>query len=543
MTKLKKHAGIEKNKTPDRRHGDEIRHIPIEHAGIEKRVRYDQRGGIAGIEKIETGIEGFDMISEGGLPKGRTTLIAGTSGSAKTVFAVQFLSEGIIKKDEPGVFVTFEEPPEDIRKNVISLGWDVAKWEQDGKWAFVDASPVVGEDHVIAGEYDLGALLARIEHAAKKIGAKRISMDSLGSIFARFSEAGLVRNELFKIAAAVKQMGVTAIITAERTEEYGDIARFGIEEFVADNVIILRNVLEAESRRRTMEILKFRGTSHQKGEYPFTVIKNTGIVAIPLSGIELKQRSSTIRISSGNPELDKMCGGGFFRDSIILVSGATGCGKTMLSTEFAADATKNGERALIMAFEESREQLFRNASGWGIDFEQMENDNTLKVICRYPEAEGLEDHLIIIKRVITEFKPHRVVVDSLSALERVSTVKGFREFVIALTSFIKHQEVAGLFTSTTGELMGGTSVTEAHISTITDTIILLRYVEMFGEMRRGITALKMRGSMHDKDIREFNIDGKGMHIGKSFSNVTGILSGHPVFTSTEEVDRMTELFK
>ena len=496
-----------------------------------------------GIEKIETGIEGFDMISEGGLPKGRTTLIAGTSGSAKTVFAVQFLSEGILKKDEPGVFVTFEEPPEDIRKNVISLGWDVAKWEQEGKWAFVDASPQPGENHIIVGEYDLGALLARIEHAVNKVGAKRISMDSLGAIFGRFSDAGMVRNELFMIASAIKQMEVTGIITAERTEEYGGIARYGIEEFVADNVIILRNVLEAEKRRRTVEILKFRGTSHQKGEYPFTVIKNTGIVAIPLSGIELKQRSSTVRISSGNPELDKMCGGGFFRDSIILVSGATGCGKTMLSAGFASDAAGSGERALILAFEESREQLFRNAIGWGIDFEQMERDGILKVVCRYPEAEGLEDHLIIIKEIIRAFKPHRVIVDSLSALERVSTVKGFREFVIALTSFIKHQETAGLFTSTTGELMGGTSVTEAHISTITDTIILLRYVEMFGEMRRGITALKMRGSMHDKDIREFNIDGKGMHIGKAFRNVTGILSGHPVFTSTDEVDRITELFK
>lgn len=495
------------------------------------------------IEKIATGIEGFDMISEGGLPKGRTTLVAGTSGSAKTVFAAQFLAEGIIQWDEPGVFVTFEEIPSDIRKNVISLGWDVTQWEADGKWCFVDASPSPEESEVVAGEYDLGALLARIEYAVKKVGAKRISLDSLGSIFSRFADAGLVRNELFKVASAMKQLGATAIITAERTQEYGDIARFGIEEFVADNVIILRNVLEAEKRRRTMEILKFRGTSHQKGEFPFTVIKNRGVVAIPLSGIELKQRSSTVRISSGNIELDKMCGGGFFRDSVILVSGATGCGKTMLSAEFASDATRNGERALILAFEESREQLFRNASGWGIDFEKMEEEGNLKVICRYPEAEGLEDHLIIIKSAIREFKPHRVVVDSLSALERVSTVKGFREFVIALTSFIKHQEVAGLFTSTTGELMGGTSVTEAHISTITDTIILLRYVEMYGEMRRGITALKMRGSMHDKDIREFNIDGTGMHIGKAFSNVTGILSGHPVFTTTSEVDRVKSLFK
>jgi len=496
-----------------------------------------------GIEKIETGIKGFDMISEGGLPKGRTTLIAGTSGSGKTIFAVQFLSEGIIKKDEPGVFVTFEESPEDIRKNVISLGWDVAKWEQEGKWAFVDASPVVGEDHIIAGEYDLGALLARIEYAVERVGATRISMDSLGSIFARFSDAGLVRNEIFKIAGIVKQMGVTTIITAERTEEYGDVARFGIEQFVADNVIILRNALEAEKRRRTMEILKFRGTGHQKGEYPFTVTKDTGIVAIPLSGFYMKQHSSTIRISSGNPELDKMCGGGFFRDSIILVSGPTGCGKTMLSAGFAADAARNGDRALILAFEEGREQLFRNAAGWGIDFEQMENDNILKVVCRYPEADILEDHLILIKSIIRDFHPHRVVVDSLSALERVSTVKGFREFVIALTSFIKQQQVAGLFTSTTGEFMGGTSVTEAHISTITDTIILLRYVEMFGEVRRGITAIKMLGSMHEKDIREFYIDGKGMHIGKPFSNVTGILSGHLVFTSRKEMDRIGDLLK
>jgi circadian clock protein KaiC len=388
----------------------------------------------------------------------------------------------------------------------------------------------------------VGALLARIEYAVKKVNAKRISMDSLSAIFARFEDAGQVRSELFLIATAIKNMKLTGIITAERVEEYGQIARFGIEEFVADNVIILRNVLESEKRRRTMEILKFRGTSHQKGEFPFTVIKDVGIVAIPLSAMELKQRSSMKRICSGNNELDKMCGGGFFRDSVILLSGATGCGKTMLSAEFAANAVKSGERTLIMAFEESREQLFRNAAGWGIDFEKMENEGVLKVICQYPEAAGLEEHLVSIKQAIEDFKPNRIVVDSLSALERVATVKGFREFVIALTSFIKHQEIAGLFTSTTGELMGGTSVTEAHISTITDTIILLRYIEMFGEMRRGITVLKMRGSMHEKNIREFHIDGKGIHIGKAFKNVSGILSGHPVFISPDEVERISSLF-
>ena len=292
-----------------------------------------------------------------------------------------------------------------------------------------------------------------------------------------------------------------------------------------------------------MEILKFRGTFHQKGEFPFTIVPGEGIVVIPLSAIELKQKSSNIRITSGSTELDRMCGGGFFRDSIVLVSGATGNGKTLMVTEFIAGGAVNGERCLLFAFEESREQLFRNAIGWGIDFEQMEREGKLKVVCEYPEVMGLEDHLIRMKKEIEAFKPNRVAVDSLSALERVSTIKGFREFVIGLTSFIKHQEIAGLFTSTTPTLLGGTSVTEAHISTITDSIVLLRYVEMYGEMRRGITVLKMRGSMHDKEIREFTIDGEGMHIGNPFHNIIGILAGNPVHIAPGEIERIGGLFQ
>ena len=220
------------------------------------------------VEKLATDIEGFDGISMGGLPMGRTTLVAGTAGSAKTIFASQFLANGIRKAGQSGVFVTFEEPPDDIRNNVIGLGWDIRTWEKAGKWAFVDASPQTSDQPIVVGEYDLGALVARIEFAVRKVSAKRVSLDSLGAIFSRFSEASVVRGELFRIAVALKQMGVTAILTAERTAEYGEIARFGVEEFVADNVIILRNVLEAEKRRRTVEILKFRGTMHQKGEYP-----------------------------------------------------------------------------------------------------------------------------------------------------------------------------------------------------------------------------------------------------------------------------------
>lgn len=493
------------------------------------------------IEKIPTGIPGLDLITEGGLPKGRTTLVSGTAGSAKTVFAVQFLAEGI-KADEPGVFVTFEESSSDIRANMQGLKWPIAKWERQGKWAFVDASPQP-EETIVTGAYDLGALLARVEHAVTKVKARRVSFDSLGAIFTQFSEAAIVRRELFRIACALKEMGVTSVMTAERTSEYGEISRYGVEEFVADNVIILRNILEDEKRRRTIETLKFRGTFHQKGEYPFTVMPGHGIIVIPLSAIQLKQKSSNLRISSGNQELDRMCGGGFFRDSIVLVTGATGCGKTLMTTEFVGGGTGKGERCLLFAFEESRDQLIRNATGWGVNFEQMEKKGKLKVVCSYPESAGLEDHLIKMKELIEEFKPHRVAVDSLSALERVSTLKGYREFVIGLTSFIKLHQIAGLFTATTPSLMGGTSVTEAHISTITDAIILLRYVEMFGEMHRGITVLKMRGSMHEKEIREFHIDGEGMHVGKPFRNVTGILSGFPQQVAVEELARVSGLFQ
>ena len=440
------------------------------------------------------------------------------------------------------MFLTFGEAPEDIRRNMTGLGWDIAAWEAQGKWLFVDASPQVDEETIVIGEYDLGALLSRIENAVKQIGATRLSADSIGAIFSRFGEITIIRDEMLRIAGALKKMGVTSILTAERTQEYGDIARYGVEEFVADNVIIMRNVLEDEKRRRTMEILKFRGSSHQKGEFPLTIIPNEGIVIIPLSAIELKQSSSSLRVSSGNTDLDRMCGGGFFRDSIILVSGATGTGKTLMVTEFIKGGVEAGEKCLLFAFEESREQLFRNAAGWAVDYEKMEAEGKLRVVCEYPEVSSVEDRIISMKANIEDFAPSRVAVDSLSALERVATPRGFREFVISLTSFIKHQEVSGLFTSTTPTLMGGASVTEAHISTLTDSIILLRYVELSGEMRRGLTVLKMRGSQHEKEIREFSIDSRGMHIGKAFRNIGGILTGNPVKAAPEELEQLGRLF-
>ena len=485
---------------------------------------------VSTVPKHPTGIPGFDLISEGGLPRARATLIAGTAGSAKTVFATHFLASGILDNAEPGVFVTFEDQVEDIRANMLGFGWDIARWEREGKWMFVDAAPDPEEPTAVVGSFDLSALLSRIERAITKIGARRISLDSLNALFVQFPDQPILRAELFRITTKLKRLGVTVVFTGERIDEYGEVTRHGIEEFVADNVIVLRNLLDNERRRRTIEILKLRGAPHQRGEFPFTITSRDGIVVIPLSGIELTQSSSTKRVTSGVARLDEMCGGGIFRDSILLVSGATGTGKTLLVTQFMAGGFAAGERCLLFAFEESKDQLFRNAAAWGFDFEAMEKSEQLKVVNRYPHAMAMEDHLVEMQQLIHDYKPNRVAVDSLSALERVSSLRSFREFVISLTSFLKTKETAGLFTSTTPSLLGGGSVTEKHISTLTDSIILLRYVESFGEVRRSLCLLKMRGSPHDSSIREYTIDKGGMHIGEPFRHVVGILSGHPTWT-------------
>ncbi|MDE8651454.1 circadian clock protein KaiC [Novosphingobium album (ex Liu et al. 2023)] len=476
------------------------------------------------LERVKTGIEAFDDLVMGGLPRGRTTIVGGTPGSGKTVFATQFLAHGITDLDEPGVFVTFEEPSADIEVNMASFGWDIRGWQNAKKLAFVDASPR-DQDELVVGEFDLAGLLARILHAVQGIGAKRIVLDSLTQLFHHFvADQNAIRRELLRVASALKREGLTVLMTAERNSEYGDISRHRIEEFVADNVVILRNALDRERRRRTIEVLKMRGSRHVEGEVPITLVSGEGMVAVPLSSLRLEQQSSTKRVTSGNAELDRMTSGGFFRDSVTLVSGATGTGKTLLVTNFLAGGAAAGERALLIGYEESRGQLFRNAKSWGVDFEALEAEGRLKVVCLYPEAQSLPDHLLMIRELVEEFKPDRLAIDSLSALERIAPETGFREFLISLTSFIKKHEIAGLCTATDKSLVGGQSVSEQHISTLTDSIILLRYIQQAQFMHRGLMVLKMRGSEHDKQIRRFTIDGDGMHLGDAFEGSPDIFS-------------------
>lgn len=474
------------------------------------------------LERVKTGIEAFDDLVMGGLPRGRTTIVGGTPGSGKTVFATQFLAYGITDHQEAGVFVTFEESPDEIEVNMASFGWDIRRWREQSKLVFVDASPQ-DRDEMVVGDFDLAGLLARILHAVRTANAKRIVLDSLTQLFNHFvSDQTSVRRELLRIAAALKKVGLTVLMTAERNSEYGEISRHRIEEFVADNVVILRNALDKERRRRTIEVLKMRGSRHVEGEVPITLVENQGLVAVPLSSLRLEQQSSTKRVTSGNAELDRMTSGGFFRDSVTLVSGATGTGKTLLVTNFLAGGVAAGERALLVGYEESRGQLFRNARGWGVDFEAMEAEGLLKVISLYPEAQSLPDHLLTIRELVKEFKPDRLALDSLSALERIAPETGFREFLISLTSFIKKREIAGLCTATTKSLIGGHSASEQHISTLTDSIILLRYIQERDMMNRGLMVLKMRGSEHDKQIRRFTIDGTGMHLGTPLGGVPDV---------------------
>jgi circadian clock protein KaiC len=472
------------------------------------------------LERVQAGIPGLDLITYGGLPRNRLTLVAGTAGSGKTVFLAQFLATGIAV-DEPGVFITFEERPDAIRRNMRSFGWDIAEWEAEKKWTFVDASPRQMDTVFSGDDYDLTPLLTRVTNAIERVGATRVAIDSVGSLFAQFDHLAPARRSLFRLADTLEQLGVTTMMSTERGDDYGPIGRLGFEEFVADNVAILRNSLDGEKRRRSVEILKMRGCSHRRGEHLFTLLTD-GIVIVPLAVSSIGYSTSVHRISCGLPALDDMLHGGLYEKSLWLVAGPTGTGKSFLATHFVAGAVAAGHKALLHSFEESHDQLLRNATAWGLDLEAMEASGRLCIVAEAPEAASLEDHLQRVKSTIDTFHPDRVAIDSLTALQRISTVKSFREYVLGLTYHIKLRAMAGLVTSSVTDFLSADGSGELHVSTISDVITLLHYVPVGGEMCRGLQVLKMRGSDHDKHVREYRLTDHGIDLRGPFADISGL---------------------
>jgi circadian clock protein KaiC len=473
--------------------------------------------------RLATCIPGLDSITNGGLVKGRATLAVGTSGTGKTILGLQYLAAGAHAFDEPGVLVTFEEAPEDLVNNAASFGWGLMELVNDGKLRIVDASP----DPDASEEFDFDDLLAKIRQAISKSGARRVVLDSVGALFPQLRDPFTVRRGLRQLIEALRPLRVTTIVTTERTEDYGPVARFGVEDFVVDGVVVLRHPLEQRVRSRTIEIVKLRGASHMSGEFPFTIAADRGIEVIPRPHFELKQAASRERVSTGNDELDAICGGGFFKDSVVLVSGATGTGKTLIGCEFIQAAVANGERALFFSFEESRSQLFRNALSWGIDLEAADRSSLLRLEFRRPERMLLEDLLLDFRRIIDEFEPDRVVIDGLTALERTSLPHAFREFSVAVTSFVKEREITVIFTETATLDMQLSAATESHVSTMTDAIIMLRYVEAAGTAHRALLVLKMRGSRHETGVHEYVIGDDGLHVLGPMPDVVGFIPGAP----------------
>jgi circadian clock protein KaiC len=492
------------------------------------------------LPRLATGIGGLDYVTGGGLPRGEVTLLAGAAGTGKSVLAAQFLANGIMHSSEPGVFVTLEESPEKIRRFITTFGWDVDAWERQRAWAFVDASIGDVEEIVVGDDFDLTGLVARIASTVADIGAKRVVIESVSHVLARLGDAPRVRAQLHRFITALDALDVTTVITAERDHHYNGIARFGVEEFVADNMVILRNSLEAERRRRTIEVLKFRGAPHRSGEFPFAILPEEGVAVVALSAVELNEPTSQTRVSLGNVEIDAMCGGGLFQGCAVLISGPTGSGKSLLTLEFVTAG--HAERGLFVAFEESAAQLTRNARNWGHDLAALETSGRLRLLAQYPESAPLEAHLLRIQRAVDEFRPTRVVLDSLSGIGRSAPARDFHEFLLGLASFLKGREITTVFTTTNEALLGGASASGIEASTLLDTIIVLRYVEVYGEVRRGIAVLKMRGSDHDKAIREFTIGDRGTRLGPPFRTTTGILAGQSLQLLGAEKARVDALY-
>ncbi|HLO85204.1 MAG TPA: circadian clock protein KaiC [Nostocaceae cyanobacterium] len=477
------------------------------------------------LPKSPTGIQGLDEITFGGLPLGRPTLVCGNAGCGKTLMGMEFLVRGATQYGEPGVFICFEENPEELAQNVASLGWDLEQLIAENKLA-IDYIHIEPQEIEEAGNYDLEALFIRIGLLVDAVGAKRIVLDTIEVLFAGLSNVAIVRAELRRLFRWLKQKGLTAIITGERGEN--TLTRQGLEEYVSDCVIKLDQRTYEELATRRLQIVKYRGSQHGSNEYPFLITDN-GISVLPITSVGLDHVVLTERISSGIPRLDNMLdGNGYYRGSSILITGTAGTGKSTLACHFAAEICRQGERCLYLASEEAPQQILRNMHSVGLDLEPYTQQDLLKFQAVRPTAFGLETHLVNLHHLIHNFQPSSVVIDPMSNLVLSGTFNQTKLFFIRLIDFLKSQQITVLLTNLTP---GGSPYgqTEMGVSSLMDTWIELRTLETNGERNRLLYVLKSRGMEHSNQVREFVMTKQGIQLLDIYLGQGNVLTGSARF--------------
>lgn len=473
--------------------------------------------------KTPTGVDGLDEVTDGGFPKGRPTLICGGAGCGKTLLSMQFLIKGITEYNEPGVFMSFEEPSNDLTLNVKSLGFDLEKLKADKKLV-VDHVRVERSEIEEAGEYDLDGLFIRLGYAIDSIKATRVVLDTIESLFAGLDNQAILRAELRRLFHWLKTKGVTAIITGERGE--ATLTRQGLEEYVSDCVIVLdHRVIEQVSTRR-LRIVKYRGSTHGTNEYPF-LIDSDGISVLPITSLRLDNEVSSEIVSTGVPGLNTMFeGGGFFRGSNILVSGTAGTAKTTIACYFAAEQCEKKEKTLYFAFEESPQQLVRNMKSIGVNLEKYIKNGTLEIHSSRPSLNGLELHLLTLRKLIREFKPTTIIIDPISNLTLVGSEHEVRSMLVRLIDMLKVNNITALFTSLNKQTDNlRPDLAEESVSSLVDTWITVRDMEGIGERNRGLFIVKSRGMGHSNQVREFVITNNGIELLDVEFGPQGILTG------------------
>ena len=473
------------------------------------------------LPKAPTGISGLDEITLGGLPRGRPTLVCGAAGCGKTLLAMEFLLRGAEQFGETGVFMAFEETEQDLSQNVRSLGFDLDKLVADHKIA-VDYVRIEPAEIHETGEYDLEGLFLRLGMAIDSVGAKRVVLDTLEALFGGFTNQGLLRAELRRLFRWLKDKGVTAIITGERGE--GSLTRQGLEEYVSDCVILLDHRVTEQVSTRRLRIVKYRGSTHGTNEYPFLFDEN-GIHVLPLTSLKLNHAASTERISSGVSRLDSMLGGeGYYRGSSVLISGTAGTGKTSLSAHFANATCARGERCLYLAFEESPAQLVRNMKSIGLDLNPWIKKGLLRLEASRPTLHGIEMHLAVIHKMVNDFDPQVVIIDPVSNFSSAGSGSDAEAMVLRLIDFLKSRQITAMFVNLTA---GGDAWehTDVGVSSLIDTWILLRDIELAGERNRGLYVLKSRGMKHSNQIREFLLTSDGIQLQDVYIGSEGVLTG------------------